>query len=197
MSLKFLSHNHRSKVYSELLEVEFTKSSIKLCPLSPSNLQKFLKIAIIPMAIQTMTGRNISATEIDYDSIIGYKADPGFPVLGKPVVTLLYIHNSLREERLITFEPYTIIPPLPYNRLKALLNLHSLANQSNKINFYARLLSWLFVPFSLMLGFYVAKNFSGAIRIFGAVFFLYGVLMIFMTIAELIWRTIQLFRIKQ
>jgi hypothetical protein len=197
MGLIILSQNQEEIVYSEVFEIEFTESSIKLHPLAPSSFRKWLSYNPVAVAMKALGGENIPRIEIAYSSIAGYKADPGFPVLGSPIVTLFYVTNCLDEKLRITFQPYTILPSWSYNRLQALLKFHRIADQSEKVNVPCRLLTWLLVPLYLALGFYVLKNFSGGIGIFGGVFFLWGVLMIFVTIGEIVWRTIQLIASKQ
>lgn len=192
MGVEILSHNQEAIVYSEVFEIEFTEGSVKLRPFIPSSFRKWLNYNPVAVAMKAFNEQNIPMIEIGYNSIIGYKADPGFPMLGSPRIKLVYWQNGLSEYQLITFQSYTLLPSYSYNRLRSLLKLHSIADQSNKINVYARHLTWLIVPAYFLLGFYIAKNFSSPISIFGAVFSLYGVLLILVSIGEIMWRIARL-----
>lgn len=196
MNSRTPSLNHQNTVYSEVFEIEFTEDSINLYPLSPTSLKKLLNINPILTVLREMTKQSVPGIKISYESITGYRADPGLPVFGKPVITLLYLQDGIPKQEVITFQAYTIIPSSSYNRLQTLLNLYRIADQSKEINIYARFSSWLIVPVFLVLGFYMFNYFNGVIGIFGGIFFLYGIMMIFVTIAEIIWRRVQFFRIK-
>lgn len=177
-----------TRFLSNHLVIEISADVIRYKPRLQSRLIPWLSLGLIPLLFPGWIRRTaLVQGEIDLKLVNSFQADPGWPILGSPSISIELLDRG--QPRKVTFflQRYLLIPRRAYDGMIWHLRSLGIREESVAPSRGLRALSWLFVPILIIIGWQVAKGTNGIMAIYGAGLVVLGILLVCGSLIEVGW----------
>lgn len=173
---------------SRRLVIEIDGESLRYRQRFLSKLQGWLTLGLLQFVLRDVLNRTtFTEGEISINVVTSFRADPGFPLLGMPSISLDFLVDSQRRTSTFYFSRYFLAPHPDYVEMVEHLRMLGIRDDSTASSKSLRMLAWLFIPISIFFGWSITRNQNRLVALFGALLILFGVLLVCGVVIEVSW----------